>query len=194
MLKNWKEKEWRRLLDRGMTTKRRKRKMKRRKGSEMKLPRGRKRRTKRRKGREKRRERERYEEEKVARKEREARERQALADERERWRLEDMARWDREYGMKEQEIANAALEEATELKRDAALIGTTKRYGGTLKYMLPRMPSESAKLPALFRYGRKRVCHVRGPKQRQTQVDIAAVVIQGEVRDLSSDCRADERL
>ena len=55
------------------------------------------------------RERDRYEEEKVAREEREEQERQALADESERWRQEDMARWEREYGMKAQEIANAAL-------------------------------------------------------------------------------------
>ena len=102
-----------------------------------------------------------------------------------------MARWEREYEMKVQKIANAALRKATALQRDAALTSTTKRYGDTLKHVLPRMPSESAELPA---FGRKRVCRVRGPKQPQSQCDIAAVVIQGEVHDLSSDCSADGRL
>ena len=57
---------------------------------------------------------------------------------------------EREYGMKEQEIANAALREAITLQRDADLISAIKRYGATLKYVLPRMPSESAELPAYF--------------------------------------------
>ena len=52
--------------------------------------------------------------------------------------------------MKEQEIANAILREATTLQRDAALTSTTKRYCETLKYVLPRMPCESAELPAYF--------------------------------------------
>ena len=51
---------------------------------------------------------------------------------------------ERAYGIKEQEIANAALREVTALQRDAALASTTKRYGDTLKHVLPRMPSESA--------------------------------------------------
>ena len=50
--------------------------------------------------------------------------------------------------MKEQEIASAALREATALQRHAALTRTPKRYGDTLKYVLPRMPSERAELPA----------------------------------------------
>ena len=33
---------------------------------------------------------------------------------------------------------------------DAALTSITKRYGDTLKHVLPRMPSESAELPAYF--------------------------------------------
>ena len=91
-----------------------------------------------------------------------------------------MAGWEREYGIKAQEIANAALREATGLRRDAALTSTTKRYGDTLKHVLPIMPSECAEMPALFRYGRKCVCRVRGPKQHQSQVDIAAVVIRAK--------------
>ena len=39
---------------------------------------------------------------------------------------------------------------ATALQRDAALTSTTKRYGDTLKHVLPGMPSESAELPAYF--------------------------------------------
>ena len=61
-----------------------------------------------------------------------------------------MARWEREYGRKEQEIANDALREATALQRDAALNSTTKRYGDTLNHMLATMPSESAEQPAYF--------------------------------------------
>ena len=57
---------------------------------------------------------------------------------------------ERQYGMKEQEIANDALLEATVLQHDAALTITTKRYGDTLKHVLPRMPSESAEIPAYF--------------------------------------------
>ena len=104
-----------------------------------------------------------------------------------------MARWGREYEMKEQEITNAALREATALHRDAALASATKRYGDTLKYVLPRIPSESAELPAYFDTV-ENVCRVRDPEQPQSQVDIAAVVIHGDVRDMSSDCRADGRL
>ena len=96
--------------------------------------------------------------------------------------------------MKEQEIANAALRDATTLQRDAALTSTTKRYSDTLKYVLPRMPSESTELPAYFDTVKNVVCRVQGPEQPQSQVDITAVVIQGEFRDLLSDCRADERL
>ena len=88
-------------------------------------------------------------EENVAREE-ERHRKAASADEHERWRREEMARWDREYGMKEQKIANAALREATALQRNAALISTTKRYGDTLTYVLPRMPSKSAELPTYF--------------------------------------------
>ena len=73
-----------------------------------------------------------------------------MSDERERWRWEDMARWEREYVMKEQEIANAALRAATTLQRDAAITSTTKFYSDTLNHVLPRMPSESAELPAYF--------------------------------------------
>ena len=61
-----------------------------------------------------------------------------------------MARWKREYGMKEQEIANVALRDATTLQCDAALTSNTKRYGDTLKHVLPRMLSESAELQAYF--------------------------------------------
>ena len=57
---------------------------------------------------------------------------------------------EREYGMKEREIANSALREVIALQRDAALTSTTKRCGETLKHVLPRMPSESAELPAYF--------------------------------------------
>ena len=52
--------------------------------------------------------------------------------------------------MKEQDITISALPEATALQRDAALTRTTKRYGDILKYVLPRIPSESAELPAYF--------------------------------------------
>ena len=63
-----------------------------------------------------------------------------------------MPRWEREreYEMKKHEIANAALREATALQHDAALTSTTKRYGDTLKHVLPRTPSESTELPAYF--------------------------------------------
>ena len=36
------------------------------------------------------------------------------------------------------------------MQRDAALNSITKRYGDTLKYVLFRMTSESAELPAYF--------------------------------------------
>ena len=52
--------------------------------------------------------------------------------------------------MKEQEIASAALREATALQRHAALTRTPKRYGDTLKQVLPRMLSEIAELPTYF--------------------------------------------
>ena len=52
--------------------------------------------------------------------------------------------------MKKQEIANAALREATAMQRDAALTSTTKRFGDTLKHVLPRMPSASAGLLTYF--------------------------------------------
>ena len=42
------------------------------------------------------------------------------------------------------------MREATELQSDAAFTSTAKRYSDTLKHMLPRMPSESAELPAYF--------------------------------------------
>ena len=86
----------------------------------------------------------------MARKERETHERQALTNKRERCRRKDMARRKKKYGMKEQEIANTALREATALQRDAALTSTTKRYGDTLNHVLPRIPSESTELPAYF--------------------------------------------
>ena len=123
--------------------------MQRKKGREMKLPRGR-RRTKRKKGEK----RDMREGEIQEGKDREGVKRgmgkTSIADKHERWRREDMARWEREYGMKEQEIANASLleattrREATALQCDAALTSTTKQYGDTLKFVLPRMPSESA--------------------------------------------------
>ena len=52
--------------------------------------------------------------------------------------------------MKEQDIANAALREATALPGDADITRITNRYGDTLKYVLLRMSSESAELPAYF--------------------------------------------
>ena len=54
---------------------------------------------------------------------------------------------EREYGMKEQKIANTTLREATALQGVPSL---TKQYGDTLKNVLPRMSSESAELPAYF--------------------------------------------
>ena len=57
---------------------------------------------------------------------------------------------EREHGMKEKEITNAALCEATTLQRDATLTSTTKRYGDTLNHLLPIMPSKIAEQPAYF--------------------------------------------
>ena len=44
---------------------------------------------------------------------------------------------EKEYEMKEQEIANAALREVIALQRDADLTSTTKRYGDTLNMCFP---------------------------------------------------------
>ena len=50
----------------------------------------------------------------------------------------------------EEEDCKRRMREATALQRDAALTRSTKRNGDTLKYVLPRMPSENAELPAYF--------------------------------------------